>query len=79
VENWINLARFGNMIDCLFAQSILELHEIDFFVQNSHTYNLDPLSIELSDRIIILVPTEKYEKSKDVLIEHGYGKYLIEG
>jgi len=77
-NSWINLARFGNPTDCAFVQSILELHEIDFFVQNQHTYNLDPLSTELSDLIIILVLQEKYQEAKKILSSHEYGKYLIE-
>jgi len=77
-NNWINLARFGNPADCAFVQSILELHEIEFFVQNQHTHNLDPLSIELSDLTILLVHRDKYLEAKNVMISHEYGKYLIE-
>lgn len=77
-KNWINLARFGNPADCAFAQSILELHEIEFYVHNQHTHNLVPLSIELSDMMVLLVHPDKYLEAKKTLISNEYGKFLIE-
>ncbi len=78
MKNWINLARFNNMMDWMFAQSILESNEIDFIVQNQHTYSLDPLSTEYSDMVIIIVPINQYEEAKKILKEYEYDKYLIE-
>ncbi len=78
MKDWIRLARFGNQTDFLLVQSILQTYKIDFIILNSHTYYLDPLTVELSDLATILVRIETYKESMKILTENNYGKYLIE-
>lgn len=78
MKNWAIIARFGNMNDFLFAQSVLELHEITFVLKNNLTYGLDPLTTEMSDKALIVVHRNFFEEVKRILVKYEFGKYLVE-
>lgn len=78
MNNWINFAVFGKLMDYLFVKSLLESEDIVFFVENEHVFYSNPVLSDYNSSAYLYVYPNQYEKAKKLLIEHGYQECLRE-